>query len=65
MDLNYYNVFRDAGYSVVMNNTELQAASDSDRLLGIFSVSNMAKWCVRLKTCSSALDDLLTSPQAR
>ena len=38
MDLNYYNVFADAGYSVVMNNTDLQAASDSDRILGIFSV---------------------------
>lgn len=46
MDLNYYNVFSDAGYNVVSNNTELQAASNSDRLLGIFSISNMAKWFV-------------------
>jgi alkaline phosphatase len=44
MDLNYYNVFADAGYTIVANNTELQAASDTDRLLGIFSISNMAKW---------------------
>jgi alkaline phosphatase len=44
MDLNYYNVFTDAGYQLVQNNTQLQAASDSDRTLGIFSISNMAKW---------------------
>ena len=44
MNLNYYNVFRDAGYSVVLNNTELQAAPNSVPLLGIFSISNMAKW---------------------
>ena len=47
MNLNYYNVFSDAGYKIVSNNTELQAASNSDRLLGIFSISNMAKWYVR------------------
>lgn len=29
------------------NNTELQAASDSERTLGIFSVSNMEKWLDR------------------
>lgn len=47
MDLNYYNVFSDAGYTIVANNTELQAAPDSDKLLGIFSISNMAKWLDR------------------
>ena len=45
--LDYYKVFADAGYDVVYNNTELQAASSSDRILGIFSVSNMAKWLDR------------------
>jgi len=45
--LDYYNVFREAGYEVISNNTELQAASDTERLLGIFSVSNMAKWLDR------------------
>ncbi|KAK3671054.1 hypothetical protein LTR78_009015 [Recurvomyces mirabilis] len=45
--LDYYKVFADAGYDVVYNNTELQAASTSDRILGIFSVSNMAKWLDR------------------
>ncbi|KAK0286323.1 hypothetical protein LTR91_012462 [Friedmanniomyces endolithicus] len=47
MGLDYYKVFGDAGYKVVYNNTEMQAASSSDRLLGIFSVSNMAKWLDR------------------
>ncbi|KAK3719737.1 hypothetical protein LTR37_004274 [Vermiconidia calcicola] len=47
MDLNYYDVFRDAGYSVVSNNTELQAASDSDRLLGVFTTSTMTTWLDR------------------
>ena len=36
----YYQVFRNASYNVVMNNTALQAASNSSRTLGIFSVSS-------------------------
>nr|POF11442.1 alkaline phosphatase h [Quercus suber] len=47
MDLDYYNVFREAGYKVVFNNTELQASADDERTLGIFSTSNMAKWYVQ------------------
>lgn len=43
----YYNVFANAGYQVVQNNTALQASSNSSRTLGIFSVSNMAKWLDR------------------
>lgn len=43
MDLDYYKVFSEAGYSIVDDNTTLAAASNSDRLLGIFSISNMAK----------------------
>jgi len=43
----YYNVFANAGYSVVQNNTALQAAPKNKRTLGIFSVSNMAKWLDR------------------
>ena len=50
MDLDYYNVFESAGYSIVQNNTELQAASNSDRLLGIFSISNMAKCTLNLRS---------------
>lgn len=39
--------FADAGYNVVMNQTELSAAGDEDKMLGIFSISNMAKWLDR------------------
>ena len=59
MNLNYYNVFSDAGYTIVSNNTELQAASDSDRLLGIFSISNMAKWYfIHEKISEASIDHL-------
>lgn len=44
MDLNYYNVFEEAGYTIVSNNTELMATSNTEKTLGIFSISNMAKW---------------------
>jgi alkaline phosphatase len=40
-------VFSEAGYTLVSNNTELQASSDSEKTLGIFSVSNMEKWLDR------------------
>lgn len=43
----YYAEFADAGYNVIQNNTALQTASNSSRTLGIFSVSNMAKWLDR------------------
>lgn len=56
MDLDYYSVFAEAGYDVVYNNTQLQAASDSDRILGIFSVSNMAKWLDRNVYTNNLLD---------
>ena len=61
MDLDYYNVFQDAGYGLVYNNTALQAASNSDRLLGIFSVSNMAKWLDR-NVYTDNLEDQENSP---
>ncbi|WPH01327.1 Hypothetical protein R9X50_00416600 [Acrodontium crateriforme] len=47
MSQDYYNVFKQGGYKVVMNHTALTAASNKDRLLGVFSVSNMAKWLDR------------------
>ena len=47
MNLNYYNVFEEAGYTIISNATELEAASNTERLLGIFSISNMAKWLDR------------------
>lgn len=44
---NYYDVFANKSYNVVLNNTALQRASNSSKTLGIFSVSNMAKWLDR------------------
>ncbi len=44
MNLNYYNVFTDAGYQLAQDNTSLSELSDSERALGVFSISNMAKW---------------------
>lgn len=47
MDLDYYKIFEDAGYNLVHNASELNATSSSERTLGIFSMSNMAKWLDR------------------
>ena len=60
MDLDYYKVFSEAGYSIVDDNTTLAAASNSDRLLGIFSISNMAKCKTDDRDCyrDPALTDL-------
>ncbi|OQN99937.1 hypothetical protein B0A48_14142 [Cryoendolithus antarcticus] len=46
-NLDYYKVFADAGYDLIYNNTALQAASSAVKTLGVFSVSNMAKWVDR------------------
>ncbi len=43
----YYAAFAAKGYNVVQNNTSLQKAPNTSRTLGIFSVSNMAKWLDR------------------
>ncbi|EHY54972.1 hypothetical protein HRR83_005770 [Exophiala dermatitidis] len=43
----YYEEFAKKGYNVVLNNTALQATSNSSKTLGIFSVSNMAVWLDR------------------
>jgi alkaline phosphatase len=43
-DLNYYDVFTDAGYQLAQNATQLDALSDSERALGIFRISTMATW---------------------
>lgn len=47
LNRDYYQEFANAGYAVVQNNTALAASSNSSRTLGIFSVSNMAKWLDR------------------
>lgn len=43
----YYAEFAKKNYTLVMNNTALQATSNSSKTLGIFSVSNMATWLDR------------------
>jgi alkaline phosphatase len=39
----YYEVFKQAGYQVVSDKDQLAAADASQRTLGVFSQSNMAK----------------------
>jgi alkaline phosphatase len=43
----YYEAFRQKGYNVVNTATELDATDDETKTLGIFSVSNLAKWLDR------------------
>ena len=43
----YYAAFAEREYNIVLNNTSLQQASNDEKTLGIFSVSNMAKWLDR------------------
>ena len=43
----YYAEFANAGYNVVLNNTALKTTANDTKTLGIFSVSNMAKWLDR------------------
>lgn len=43
----YYREFAQKGYSVSLNRTSMLAASNSSKALGIFSVSNLAKWLDR------------------
>jgi alkaline phosphatase len=46
-DKDYYEEFAKKGYQVLWNATSLDAASTSEKALGIFTVSNMAKWLDR------------------
>lgn len=46
-DRDYYAEFANAGYEVVHNNTQLQALGNDERALGVFTISNMAKWLDR------------------
>lgn len=43
----YYQEFAKDGYNVVLNKTALAATSKDEKTLGIFSVSNLAKWLDR------------------
>lgn len=47
MDKDYFAEFSKAGYQVVYNNKELEAASSTEKTLGVFTISNMAKWLDR------------------
>ncbi|KAJ9665527.1 hypothetical protein H2201_004409 [Coniosporium apollinis] len=47
MGRDYYEEFANAGYNVVLNNTALLETANDTKTLGIFSVSNMAKWLDR------------------
>jgi alkaline phosphatase len=43
----YYSLFSKAGYNVVHNKTDLLKIDNKKRAVGLFSVSNMAKWLDR------------------
>ena len=43
----YYKLFADKGFNVVLNNTALSSTSNSEKLLGVFSVFNMNVWLDR------------------
>lgn len=58
---NYYDLFAQAGYNAVYSNTGLQEIDDEKRALGIFSISNMAKWLDR-KVSPQNLRGLKNSP---
>lgn len=47
MNKDYYQEFANKGYKVVQNKTALAATSNKEKTLGIFTVSNMAKWLDR------------------
>ncbi|KAJ4373822.1 hypothetical protein N0V83_002561 [Neocucurbitaria cava] len=46
-DKDYYQEFAKKDYQIIQNRTSLQALDSSKKALGIFTVSNMAKWLDR------------------
>ncbi|KAI8937675.1 hypothetical protein NX059_005377 [Plenodomus lindquistii] len=44
---NYFDEFAKADYQIIQNRTALMSASSSEKALGIFTTSNMAKWIDR------------------
>lgn len=52
----YYAAFEAEGYNVIYNGTQLASVSNSSKTLGIFCVSNMAKWLDRNVYTSNLLD---------
>jgi alkaline phosphatase len=47
LNRDYYQEFSKKGYAIAQNKTSLTALKNDTRALGIFSVSNMAKWLDR------------------
>jgi alkaline phosphatase len=47
MGKNYYDEFAKKDYQIIQNRTALQSLDVNEKALGIFSVSNMAKWLDR------------------
>lgn len=45
--LDYYEEFKNSGYNVVYNKQELDNENGDEKLLGIFSIANLAKWLDR------------------
>ncbi|KAL8926326.1 MAG: hypothetical protein Q9172_001835 [Xanthocarpia lactea] len=43
----YYKLFADEGYNVVLNNTALSSTPNNEKTLGIFSTSNLPVWLDR------------------
>lgn len=43
----YYQLFAEAGYNVVLNNTALSTTSNSEKTVGVFTTSNMNVWLDR------------------
>ncbi|KAL8871836.1 MAG: hypothetical protein Q9174_002416, partial [Haloplaca sp. 1 TL-2023] len=43
----YYQLFQDRGYNVVLNNTALSSTSNDEKTLGIFTMSNLPVWLDR------------------
>ncbi|CAG8904774.1 unnamed protein product [Penicillium egyptiacum] len=43
----YYKLFAEKGYNVAWNNTALENAPNDEKLLGVFSESNLATWLDR------------------
>ena len=43
----YYQEFRNAGYNVVFNKTDMENTDNKEKTLGIFTISNLEKWVDR------------------
>jgi alkaline phosphatase len=60
-DKDYYSLFQQQGYSIAYDNTQLQALNNNTKALGVFSVSNMAKWLDH-NAYTANLENKMTDP---